>query len=154
MEGWHMSDFEDEEGFAEWVATRPPKDEYERRAAYIIQHGLPAKLKVVWDGLLQIELLPLDGWTWLATEQAVDQFMQDGWRPHISLSKYTADMATYERVVQRYDDVELNIGIHRISSGAAAVLAWEGIGADPACGLCTRMGSLDTSGLTTTSDSM
>ena len=130
--GWKRCDFDSDESFVEWCSSRPPMLEYGRRVANIIANGLPARLKVVkLEYFLCIEMEPLEGWTWLATESAVHLEMANGWRPHISLSKYTVDEETYKRVFHHYHNMEMNIKIHSVSSGGAAVLAWEGLGADP-----------------------
>ena len=130
--GWARAEFEDDAQFEEWVRTRPTKDEYNARVAHIIGHGLPARLKVTWENwFLRVELEPLQGWTWLATDEAVASEMAKGWRPHISLAKWTADGATYDRIVERYHGAEVIMKVDGVSSGATAMLAWEGVGGDP-----------------------
>jgi hypothetical protein len=132
LNGWAREAFKSDEQFAEWVQTRPTKEDYDARVAHVVGHGLPAKLKIAWDNsFLRIELEPLPGWTWLATDAAVASELANGRRPHISLSKWTADGATYDRIVERYHNRDIVVNVSSVGSGATAVLAWEGIGADP-----------------------
>ena len=130
--GWKREDFESDEAFYEWATSRPSKVDYDMRVANIIANGLPARLLAKWDGrFMCIECEPLDGWIWLATGESIAREMQGGWRPHISLSKWTGDTETFQRVVERYHEREVVLKISSVSSGATAMLAWEGVGADP-----------------------
>ena len=130
--GWLRADFETDAQFWEWVESRPSRPESEARVAHIVEHGLPARLRVKWEShFMRIECEPLEGWTWLATAESVAREMDGGWQPHISLSKWTGDAAAYQRVVERYHEREVVLKISSVSSGATAMLAWEGVGADP-----------------------
>jgi hypothetical protein len=128
---WDRDDFASDEQYVDWVTTRPSMSEYYDRAAYSTAYGLPAVLQVVnRDNFARIELIPLPGWTWLATEHAVAKEMSKGWVPHISLTKWTLHKRAFERLMRRYHGATTTVRISRISSGGVALLAWEGLGAD------------------------
>ena len=132
INGWRSVDFKNQDDFEEWVNSRPPAHEYDARVAHIVTHGLPAMLKVVREEhFLRIDLEPLDGWVWLANDESTRKEMEKGWVPHISLTKWRVDEGAYQRVLERYDGTKTIIKVSSVSSGAAAVLAWEGVGGDP-----------------------
>ena len=131
VHGWDRADFESDDDFNHWTSTRPPAAVYYTLADHIVEVGLPAVLRVVReDHFTRIELIPMVGWTWLAPLHVVNTELGKGWVPHISLTKWTLDMEAYKRIYDRYHDQQTVIEIARVSSGAAAVLAWSGIGAD------------------------
>ena len=132
VNGWCRDEFKCDESFSEWVRTRPPSDEYFARKARVEQQGLPCRLLAKWDGdFARIELIPLPGFVYLATDESVRREFANGWRPHISLTKQTGDMETFKRLAQRWSGVETVLDVDYVTNGAVAVLRWVGIGADP-----------------------
>ena len=129
--GWDRSDFEADEQFDEWVLSRPAAADYYAAVDRIMTVGLPAILQVKWtEGFARIDLIPLHGWTWLATPSSVVKETLKGWAPHVSISKYTVNEVVFQRLVDRYHNTETAIRIARVTCGAVAVLAWEGLGGD------------------------
>ena len=130
--GWRRVDFKSDASFMEWVQTRPPSDEYFTRKARLEQQGLACRLAVKWDNhFARVELIPLPGFIHLATEESVRHELASGWRPHISLTKWTGDPEAFNRLVQRWDGVETVLSVDYVTDGAVAVLSWDGLGADP-----------------------
>jgi hypothetical protein len=128
---WRLDDFGDMQSYEEWVASRPIPEVYYGLVQLIIDFGLPARMHVRRSRYFAaIYLEPLVGWTWLSTEAATMKELQRGWQPHISLSKETVDERKWDRIRSRYDQVTELIRVEYVSQGAAAVLAWTGVGAD------------------------
>ena len=112
------------------------------RAAAIVAGGLPCRIACARDGdFSRLDLHPLPGWVHLASDDVVDKHLADGDCYHVSLSTWPVDEGIWNRIVERWHGVETVIRVQYVNGNGGAVLAWEGLGADPDLWLLYTSGS-------------
>ena len=106
--------------------------DFAERVAAIMVGGLPCRVHCRCDGgFTRLDLDPLPGWVHLACDEVVAEHLAQGDHYHVSLSTWPVDEGAWGRIMERWDGTELIIKMHYINDNGGAVLAWEGLGADP-----------------------
>ena len=106
--------------------------DFAERVAVIMSNGLSCRVHCRCDGgFTRLDLHPLPGWVHLADDNTVAKHLAEEDPYHISSSTWPVDAEVWARICGRWHGAEIIIKMHYINDNGGAVLAWEGLGADP-----------------------
>ena len=116
----------------QWYRDRFPDHVYDTLVSKIVEKGLPCVVHCNSSGgFVRLDCTPISGWIHLLKDSALERRYASGWCYHVSLCRAdTLDSEAWARICARWHGKYVHIGISRFSSGAAALLAWAGLGSD------------------------